>query len=110
VRQLWRVAERAAAANGDPHPTVVLAAGPVDHQRAERLLSGDGVIGHERVYAVELRGHFTCICVAPAGSPHLRGTVIALAVRVGTWAVLDFGLGHRWARLSALGHPFVVHP
>jgi hypothetical protein len=36
--------------------------------------------------------------------------VITLTVQAHTGAALDFGIGNRWARLSRLGHPFVVRP
>jgi hypothetical protein len=111
LRQLWTVSQRVAAANGDARPRSVFAVGPVDHQRAERVLSGDIVYGHEQVYAVELRGHFTCgACSTPAGGRVPSGTVITVTIQVRTGTVLDFGLVRRWVPLGRLGQPFAVHP
>lgn len=96
LAKLRAMVRGAAKANGDAHPSRVMVYASRRHEANIAAGAGTGVIGHQPVYLVVARGHFTCSsCSGPPNSTPPSGNFITQIVDRGTLQDLDFGIGDR---------------
>jgi tetratricopeptide (TPR) repeat protein len=101
LERLAAIARRAAALNGEPHPTGVVY---VTRRGRFALTAGDATRPATRtVYAIVLRGHFVVNGPRPSGASAPRGRYLELAVDPRTFVVTDFGVEPRAPSVGALG-------
>ena len=99
---LAAVALREATAAGDGSVNSA-AAVLTTRQRAEALL-GAGIVSTERVYLVEIQGHFTLLDASrPPGAPPPQGDYLTFTFDPTTNLVPDLGLSAQSVDLSVLG-------
>ena len=92
--KLRAMVRSAVKTNGDAHPSSVMVYASRRHEANIAAGAGTGVFGHQPVYLVVARGHFTCSgCGGPGPSTPPSGSVITLIVDRTTLQSLDFGFG-----------------
>jgi len=101
--RILRIADRAAAAAGDPTPTLIqYSEGTAS--RANRVAGGDRVPGNRWSYLIAERGAFTQRDVPlPRGAGAPSGDALTLVVDAATGGVSDIGVSNRYPRLAVLG-------
>ena len=101
--QIMKIALRAAAADGDPKPSLIQHVTGTRY-RANLVAGGDIVPGSAWCYLVAERGRFIAKGASyPAGGHPPKGSVITLVVNARTGGVLDFGISDRYPQLRKLG-------
>ncbi len=101
--RILTLAERTAAGNGDPNPTLIQHAAGTRFD-AVRISSGDLVFEWNWSYLVAIRGRFTADgAPIAAGAKPPTGTVITLVLDARSGQVTDFGIGNRYPPLAQLG-------
>src|SRR5579863_8202647 len=92
--RLRALALQASSANGVPSPKTMIAVYALDHQAAEKIISGDIVNDHVPVYVIEVTGGpFTDTNASvPPGAPPPQGNALTLTVDAQTYQVTDFGI------------------
>jgi hypothetical protein len=102
-RQILRIALSAAAALGDPRPTLMQHSEGTQ-SNANHVASGSYVGGSTWSYLIAERGHFIFKnAPRPIGAAAPRGTALALIVNASTGQISDRGLTRRYPRLGRLG-------
>jgi hypothetical protein len=102
-RRILTLALHAAAANGDPGPSLVQHAAGTRFE-AVLVSSGDLVFEWNWSVLIAVRGHFTATGASiPPGGRVPTGTVLTLVIDPRTGQATDFGLGDRYPRLARLG-------
>ena len=92
VAQLRAIAQHAAVANGDRHPTEVRFAATLRSDASAIFGSSANIDG--RVYVIAMHGHFVVRSWhGPAGSHPPRGNTLVLVVGRKTLRDLDFAVG-----------------
>jgi hypothetical protein len=98
--------EATGAGDGGVHSADVVL---TTRQQAEALL-GAGIVSNERVYLVEIQGHFTLFDASPPlGAPPPQGDYLTFTFDPTTNLVPDLGLSDRSVDLSALEAVTVLH-
>jgi O-antigen ligase/polysaccharide polymerase Wzy-like membrane protein len=100
---LARIAQRAAVASGERHPSGVVY---VTTRGRFPLTAADATRPATRtVYAIVLKGDFVLRRVGPSGAASPRGRFLMLAIDPRTFGVTDFGVAKRPPRVARLGRP-----
>jgi hypothetical protein len=101
--QILRLALGAAAANGDPRPTLIQHSAGTRYA-ANFVASHDLVPGSAWSYLIAERGKFVAEAAPrPAGAPAPRGSVITLIVNAATGQGTDGGISDYYPPLAKLG-------
>lgn len=102
-RQIRHDALKAAAGDGDPHPTLIQHAEGTRFA-ANLLAGGDLVFDWHWAYLIAIRGHFKLRDFhGPPGAKPPQGTVITLVVDARTGQGEDFGVSNQYPDIAKLG-------
>lgn len=103
-RRIRRIAVKAAAAGGDPHPALIQHAEGTRFA-ANLLAGGDLVYDWRWAYLIAIKGHFKFAVTGPPGTgskPH-RYSVITIILDAKRGRGEDLGLSNRYPDLAKLG-------